>query len=100
MVGSDQTRVEPVDPDALTDGMDASNDPIDGDSSNETIIDKVDEFVEDDIEELLEAEAIIDDSDDSEEDIEASDAAEEVEDTKRKKKQMQICTTCRVTTSS
>lgn len=81
MVGSDQTRVEPVDPDALTDGMDASNDPIDGDSSDETIIDKVDEFVEDDIEELLEAEAIIDDSDDSEEDIEASDAAEEVEDT-------------------
>lgn len=29
MVGSDQTRVEPVDPDALTDGLDASNDPID-----------------------------------------------------------------------
>lgn len=29
MVGSEQTRVEPVDPDALTDGMDASNDPID-----------------------------------------------------------------------
>ena len=29
MVGSDQTRVEPVDPDALTDGMDASNDPND-----------------------------------------------------------------------
>jgi predicted flap endonuclease-1-like 5' DNA nuclease len=29
MVGSDQTRVDPVDPDALTDGMDASNDPID-----------------------------------------------------------------------
>jgi len=81
MVGSDQTRVEPVDPDALTDGMDASNDPIDGDTPDETIIDKVDEFVEDDIEELLEAEAIIDDSDDSEEDIEASDAAEEVEDT-------------------
>ena len=82
MVGSDQTRVEPVDPDALTDGMDASNDPIDGDTPDETIIDKVDEFVEDDIEELLEAEAIIDDSDDSEEDIEASsDATEEVEDT-------------------
>lgn len=31
MLGSDQTRVEPVDPDALTDGMDASNDPIDDD---------------------------------------------------------------------
>jgi len=28
MVGSEQTRVEPVDPDAMTDGMDASNDPI------------------------------------------------------------------------
>jgi predicted flap endonuclease-1-like 5' DNA nuclease len=28
MVGSDQTRVEPVDPDAMTDGMDASNDPM------------------------------------------------------------------------
>ena len=28
MVGSEQTRVEPVDPDALTDGMDASNDPV------------------------------------------------------------------------
>ncbi len=29
MVGSDQTRVEPVDPDSLTDGMDASNDSLD-----------------------------------------------------------------------
>ena len=28
MVGSEQTRVEPVDPDAMTDGMDASNDPV------------------------------------------------------------------------
>jgi len=28
MVGSDQTRVEPVDPEAMTDGLDASNDPI------------------------------------------------------------------------
>jgi predicted flap endonuclease-1-like 5' DNA nuclease/cell fate (sporulation/competence/biofilm development) regulator YmcA (YheA/YmcA/DUF963 family) len=28
MVGSDQTRVEPVDPDAMTDGMDASNEPM------------------------------------------------------------------------
>jgi predicted flap endonuclease-1-like 5' DNA nuclease len=84
MVGSDQTRVEPVDPDALTDGMDASNDPNDDESPDETIIDKVEEIVdndsdkveeiaEDDIEELLEAEAIIDDSDETEEDIEASD---------------------------
>jgi len=28
MIGSDQTRVEPVDPEAMTDGLDASNDPI------------------------------------------------------------------------
>jgi predicted flap endonuclease-1-like 5' DNA nuclease/uncharacterized protein YoxC len=28
MVGSDQTRVEPVDPEAMKDGLDASNDPI------------------------------------------------------------------------
>lgn len=28
MVGSDQTRVEPVDPEAMQDGLDASNDPI------------------------------------------------------------------------
>jgi len=81
MVGSDQTRVEPVDPDALSDGMDASNDPNDDETPDEAIIDKVEELVEDDIEELLGAEAIIDDSDDTEEDIEASDDAEEIEDT-------------------
>lgn len=81
MVGSDQTRVEPVDPDALTDGMDASNDPNDDDTPDETILDTVDELVEDDVEELLEAEAIIDDSDDSEKDIGASDDDEDVETT-------------------
>jgi predicted flap endonuclease-1-like 5' DNA nuclease len=80
MVGSDQTRVEPVDPDALTDGMDASNDPNDDEAMDETIIDKVEELVDDDIEELLEAEAIIDDSDDAVEDVEVSDDAEEVEE--------------------
>jgi len=52
MVGSDQTRVEPVDPAALKDGMDASNDPID------------EHAVEDDIEELLPAEEIGDVDDD------------------------------------
>jgi predicted flap endonuclease-1-like 5' DNA nuclease len=81
MVGSDQTRVEPVDPDALTDGMDASNDPNDDQNPDETIIDKVEELVEDDIEELLEAEAIIDDSDDADEDLETPDDVEDVEDT-------------------
>jgi len=48
MVGSDQTRVDPVDPDALTDGMDASNDPIEEDSA------------EDDIEDLIDAEELVD----------------------------------------
>ena len=33
MLGSDQTRVEPVDPQAMTDGLDASNDAIDETSS-------------------------------------------------------------------
>ena len=33
MVGSDQTRVEPVDPEAMKDGLDASNDPIEETSS-------------------------------------------------------------------
>ena len=77
MVGSDQTRVEPVDPDALTDGMDASNDPNDDESPDETIIDKVEELDDDDIEDLLEAEAIVDDGDDVVEDAEVSDDAEE-----------------------
>jgi len=35
MVGSDQTRVEPVDPEALGDGLDASNDPIDESTADE-----------------------------------------------------------------
>ena len=35
MVGSEQTRVEPVDPDDLKDGMDASNDPIEEDATSD-----------------------------------------------------------------
>jgi predicted flap endonuclease-1-like 5' DNA nuclease len=35
MVGSEQTRVEPVDPDALGDTMDASNEPIEADDGEE-----------------------------------------------------------------
>ncbi|MEJ2129073.1 MAG: hypothetical protein P8X81_09515 [Woeseiaceae bacterium] len=96
MVGSEQTRVEPVDPDALTDGMDASNDPIetqidtDIETQVETIIEqvgKVDEIDDgdDNAEELLEAEAIVEDSDDDPEEDEpelveaASHDDEEVE---------------------
>ena len=59
MIGSEQTRVEPVDPDALTDGMDASNDPIDDESA---------EDLEDDLEDELE-----DDRRDPEENGEAHD---------------------------
>ena len=50
MVGSDQTRVEPVDPDALKDGMDASNDPSD-DMGDEVMIDDELLLNEDDVEE-------------------------------------------------
>jgi chromosome segregation ATPase len=39
MIGSDQTRVEPVDPDAMTDGMDASNEPIDEEPQDDEPID-------------------------------------------------------------
>jgi predicted flap endonuclease-1-like 5' DNA nuclease/predicted nucleic acid-binding Zn-ribbon protein len=56
MVGSDQTRVEPVDPDALKDGMNASNEPIDENS------------VEDDIEELITVEEMGEFNDDARED--------------------------------
>ncbi len=43
MVGSEQTRVEPVDPDALGDDLDASNDPIDHDpqGADEPVDDEV-----------------------------------------------------------
>jgi len=58
MVGSDQTRVEPVDPDAMTDGMDASNEPMEDDDliapeelEDATGEDEVEEPVEDQIDE-------------------------------------------------
>lgn len=54
MIGSDQTRVEPVDPDAMTDGMDASNEPID---------DEPDEPLGDEPEELIAAEELEDNTD-------------------------------------
>jgi predicted flap endonuclease-1-like 5' DNA nuclease/predicted nuclease with TOPRIM domain len=58
MLGSEQTRVEPVDQDALTDGMDASNDPNDNDTSMSETVDALDD---DGDAELLEADAIIED---------------------------------------
>jgi predicted flap endonuclease-1-like 5' DNA nuclease len=71
MVGSEQTRVEPVDPDALTDGMDASNDPIDTQIGR--IIEQVEE-AGDDEEELLEADAIVEEADEEPDETDAEDA--------------------------
>jgi predicted flap endonuclease-1-like 5' DNA nuclease len=65
MVGSEQTRVEPVDPDALTDGMDASNDPIEEEFSEDT--------EEEDVGDLIEAEAIVEDDDVEDDDVEDED---------------------------
>ena len=47
MVGSDQTRVEPVDPEAMTDGLDASNDPIDETSNVAAEFDETEAQAED-----------------------------------------------------
>ena len=47
MVGSDQTRVEPVDPEAMTDGLDASNDPIEETSNVAVEFDEADLQAED-----------------------------------------------------
>jgi predicted flap endonuclease-1-like 5' DNA nuclease len=46
MAGSEQTRVEPVDPDALGDSMDASNEPIEPGDAEADLID--DEYLADD----------------------------------------------------
>jgi len=57
MVGSDQTRVEPVDPDAMTDGMDASNEPMEEEDliSAEELEDVTDDNdVEESVEESVE----------------------------------------------
>jgi predicted flap endonuclease-1-like 5' DNA nuclease/uncharacterized protein YoxC len=47
MLGSDQTRVEPVDPKAMTDGLDASNDSIEVTSSVVVELDEIDARAED-----------------------------------------------------
>jgi len=47
MVGSDQTRVDPVDPEAMTDGLDASNDPIDETSSVSVEVDEAEVLAND-----------------------------------------------------
>ena len=62
MLSSEQTRVEPVDPDSMSDGMDASNDP--DDASNDS---------DDSDEDMLAAEDILDAEDEIEHLIDSDD---------------------------
>lgn len=52
MIGSEQTRVDPVDADTLDDDMDASNQCIEDDTPVEEIFEKFDEASDDDVGEL------------------------------------------------
>ena len=83
MVGSDQTRVEPVDPEAMKDGLDASNEPIDVLDDD---IDAVEEALDDDdaeeilaaaeLEQMLDTDAPGSDDADADEDIDDSQFTE------------------------
>jgi predicted flap endonuclease-1-like 5' DNA nuclease len=53
MVGSDQTRVEPANADALGDDLDASNDADDFDDEDDFADDSVDDSVDDDMEDAV-----------------------------------------------
>lgn len=66
MMNSDDTRIEPVDPGALRDGLDASNDPIDSDGQTNEIEEPEPEYAEQ--------------ADDSDSDAEELLAPEELED--------------------
>jgi len=55
MLSSDETRVEPVDPEAMTDGLDASNDPVEETSSVEVEIDEAE--TQEDVDKLLNGDA-------------------------------------------
>jgi predicted flap endonuclease-1-like 5' DNA nuclease len=55
MLSSDETRVEPVDPEAMTDGLDASNDPVEEPSSVAVEIDEAE--VQDNVDSLLNGDA-------------------------------------------
>ncbi len=58
MVGSDSTRVEPVDPEAMRDGLDASNEPLEGDDEMPDASEYVEQLAEDEAPELLAAEEL------------------------------------------
>jgi len=55
MLSSDETRVEPVDPEAMTDGLDASNDPVEQTSSVAVEIDGAE--VQENVDSLLNGDA-------------------------------------------
>ena len=55
MLSSDETRVEPVDPEAMTDGLDASNDPVEETSSVAVEIDEAE--VQENVDSLLNGDA-------------------------------------------
>jgi len=55
MLSSDETRIEPVDPEAMTDGLDASNDPIEETSS--VAIENDAAEVQEDVDSLLNGDA-------------------------------------------
>jgi len=55
MLSSDETRVEPVDPEAMTDGFDASNDPVEETSSVVVEIDEAE--VQENVDSLLNGDA-------------------------------------------
>ena len=55
MLSSDETRVEPVDPEAMTDGLDASNDPVEETSSVAVEIDEAE--AQEDVDSLLNGDA-------------------------------------------
>jgi len=69
MMGSEQTRVEPVDQDALRDGMDASNDPIEASVVEESLVE------ESLIEESVLEEAVLEEAEPAEHDSADPDAS-------------------------
>ncbi len=55
MLSSDETRVEPVDPEAMTDGLDASNDPVEESTSVAADVDEAQ--AQEDVDSLLNSDA-------------------------------------------
>jgi len=80
MLGSDQTRVDPVDADALADALEASNDPVDPVEAIDPI-DPIDPI--NDADELLSADALLDETDDAVEDEAEMQVESEIEDDDR-----------------